>query len=42
MAVALITNVGDALELLVVDQAGGVRDEPRLFTWYGISVTMIA
>ena len=41
VAVALVADVGDALDLLVVDQRGGVLDQRDLFTWYGISVTMI-
>ena len=41
VAVGLVADVGDALELLVADQLGDLLDQPRLVDLYGISVTTI-
>ena len=41
VAVRLVADVADALELLVLDQLGDLLDRRALFTMYGISVTMI-
>ena len=42
VAIALVADFGDAFELLFVDQAAACSIRRALFTWYGISVTMIA
>ena len=43
VAIAFVADVGDVVDDLVVDQfARCARSRRALFTWYGISVTMIA
>ena len=42
VAVTLVANVGDIVDDFVVDQVGNALDQLALFTWKGISVTMMA
>jgi len=42
VAVALVADIGDAVDFLVLDQVGDVFDQPRLVYLVGSSVTTMS